>query len=124
LDLSVTLLRWNTDINTVQFPINKCNTNECRVENLEIVPGMRFIMLIPETDVTPLPKAGDTGYIMPEIVRARRRDLTPNGEAMLADQFTAARGWLAWRGLLLLVVIALSALAGVAIASALMLQVL
>ena len=67
LNVSVTLLKWNTDINTVQFPIGKCNAGECRIENLEIVPGMRFSMLIPENDVIPLPKVGDTVYIIARV---------------------------------------------------------
>ena len=66
-DVSITLLKWNTDINTVQFPIAKCNASECRIENMEIVPGMRFSMLIPQSEELPLPKAGDTGYIIARI---------------------------------------------------------
>jgi hypothetical protein len=67
LNVTITFLKWNTDINTVQFPIGKCNAGECRIENLEIIPGMRFSMLIPESEELPLPKAGDTGYIIARI---------------------------------------------------------
>jgi hypothetical protein len=65
--VTITFLKWNTDINSVQFPIGKCNANECRVENLEMVPGMKWGMIIPETETLPLPKAGDTGYIIARI---------------------------------------------------------
>jgi len=66
LDVTVTLLNWNTDINNVQFPIPKC-TSECREQNMEMVPGFYSGMLIPEIDKTPLPKAGDTGYIIARV---------------------------------------------------------
>jgi hypothetical protein len=65
LEVTVTLLNWNTDIKNVTFPIPKC-TSECRIENAEMVPGLALGMLIPDVGgaPSPLPKAGDTGYII------------------------------------------------------------
>jgi hypothetical protein len=66
-DVTVTLLKWNADINQVQFPIKKCNAGECRIEHLEMLPGLHLGLLIPEIDASPLPKAGDTGFIIARI---------------------------------------------------------
>lgn len=66
LNVSLTLLNWNTDINTVQFPINKC-AGACRFENVELLPGSPLQVRIPEYGKQPLPKAGDTGYIIARI---------------------------------------------------------
>jgi hypothetical protein len=77
LEVTVTLLNWNTDIKTVAFPIPEC-TSECRIENIEMIPGSGLGMTIPniEGEPSPLPKAGDTGYI---IARIDYKDSRGNG---------------------------------------------
>jgi hypothetical protein len=66
LNVTLTLLNWNVDINTVKFPINKCG-GSCRITNTELLPGDRLNLLIPEFGKQPIPKPGDTGNIIARI---------------------------------------------------------
>jgi hypothetical protein len=66
IGVTITLLKWNTDINTVQFPLNRC-ASECRIENGALIPGARLGMLIPDSETPPMPKAGDTGYVIARV---------------------------------------------------------
>ena len=93
INVSVTLLNWNTDINVLKFPINKC-TSECRVENLQLVPGTIFGMIIPRSATSPLPKGGDTGYII-ERVEERMAEVSMAG---VPPTLSAARQSVSRRG--------------------------
>jgi hypothetical protein len=70
LDVAITSAEWNSNIDTVDFPIKRCE-GDCRVENHEIVPSAFTVIHIPKVNQIPVPSIGDKLNV---IIRVDYRD--------------------------------------------------
>ena len=70
LDVAITTAEWNSNPDTLLFPITKCK-DECRVDNEEILPGAFVGIRIPKVNQFPVPLIGNKMNI---VIRVDYRD--------------------------------------------------
>lgn len=70
LDVTISAAEWNSNINTLSFPIKKCK-DDCRVDSEEILPGAFVGIRIPKADKLPAPLIGEKINV---VIRVDYRD--------------------------------------------------